>query len=149
MESRSNEPIEVLAILKEESNLPFSAAQKEWRLRLARDYDDAEEILGEGSVEVIVSDYWIDGGHTWRDLLQEKPAKPVRPLVIVVDRNADEAMWVEVLTHGAFDLLKSPLDFAELERTLSAASRTLRPTLMPARGAGTREDTSKKHAAAA
>jgi DNA-binding NtrC family response regulator len=118
----TNEPVNVLAILREGKNV-FAEQPGEWRLRFAHDFEEAEAILQEGSIEIVVSDYRIDTRHSWRDLLQERSA-----VVIVVDRNADEAMWVEVLADGAFDLLRKPLDTAEVDRALSAACRTIRKT---------------------
>lgn len=149
MRSHTNEPIDVLAILLEENNPVFAGVPGEWRLRFARHYEEAEAILQNGSVEVLVSDYRIDERHSWRDLLGERSAEIAPPLVIVVDRNADEAMWVEVLSHGAFDLLRSPLDRAEVDRALSVASRTLRPTPMPTRSTADSKDAPTKNAAAA
>lgn len=149
------EPVDVLAILREEDyQAQFAEAPGEWRLRSASNYEEAEAqaILQEGSVEVIISDYRINDRHSWRDLLQKMPAEMSPPLVIVADRNADEHMWVEVLAEGGFDLLRKPLDRAEVGGVLSVACGGLRqPVSVPGgrTGAGEEESAPNKRAAAA
>ena len=142
MKSPTNEPLDVLAILLEENNQAFAGALGQWRMRFARDYEEAEAILQEGSVEVIVSEYRIDGRHLWRDLLKTRSGIS-QPLVIVVNRNADERMWGEVLAEGAFDLLRESLDRTELHRVLSEASMTMSDRRK------TPEDSTRKERAAA
>lgn len=146
-------PIDVLAILSgERDQAQLVDAPGEWRLRFVRNYEEAQAILQERTVEVIVTDYRIGDRHSWRDLLEDRSTAIPPPLVIVVDRNADEGMWIEVLTEGAVDLLSKPLNCTELHRVLSDASRCLRePTTMPDRRATTGEEdgTRNKRAAAA
>lgn len=109
-------------------------------------------ILQETTVEIVVSEYRIDDRHSWRDLLEDKSIAIPPPLVIVVDRNADDGMWVEVLAEGAFDLLRKPLDRAELGRVLSVAHSHLREPIKMQAGhtsAAEGESAPKKRAAAA
>jgi FixJ family two-component response regulator len=120
-------PIDVLAILSgEQDQAQLANAPEKWRLRFVRSYEEAQAILRERTAKVIVTDYRIDDRHSWRDLLENRPSAIPPPLVIVVDRNADERMWIEVLTEGAVDLLSKPLNRAELYRVLSDACRRLR-----------------------
>jgi FixJ family two-component response regulator len=44
-----------------------------------------------------------------------------RPRLIVVSRHADERLWAEVLSQGAFDLLSIPFREEELAFTIGSA----------------------------
>ncbi len=150
MKSLTGKPCDILALVRERHDqTQLINLGEQWRLRFAGSYEEAEAILQGASVEVIVSDYRIDDHHSWRDFLKKEPAAST-PLVIVVDRNAEEAMWVKVLAEGAFDLLRKPLDRAEVDRALSGACRTLRqPTVMlTGRTADSGEGSTKEHVGA-
>lgn len=116
--------INVLAVVMEASEktqVLRAAHDSEWNLRFVPDLTAAESVLREMTVDVIISDSHIDEGHSWRDLLitMRDIAEPAA--LIVADRHPDDALWVEVLNEGGFDLLAEPLDWAELRRAVSVA----------------------------
>lgn len=149
----TSKPVSVLALLVEQDDrAQFINASDELacRLWLAHNYQEAKVILQERSVDFIVSEYRIDDRHSWRDLLEDKSIAIPPPLVIVVDRNADEGMWIEVLTEGAVDLLSKPLNRAEVSRVLNVACRRLREQMMmPASRTTSEEDSAHNKRAAA
>ncbi len=153
MSPHAKGPIDVLAILSgEQDQAQLVDAPGEWRLRFVRSYEAARAILQEQAVEVIVTDYRIGDEHSWHELLEDRSTTSLLPLVIVVDRNADDGMWIEVLTQGAIDLLSKPLSRTELHRVLRDAQRCLRePTTMPDKRRTTVEEdgTRNKRATAA
>lgn len=54
----------------------------------------------------------------WRQLVEDRESLP---LVVVVSRLADDALWQEVLRAGGYDVLRLPLEKRELGRVLEVA----------------------------
>ena len=60
----------------------------------------------------------------WKSLLAEMDQLPLRPVLIVASRLADDRLWAEVLNLGAFDLLLAePFEPEEVLRVTESAWR--------------------------
>lgn len=62
----------------------------------------------------------------WRKLLQASADLPFPPLLVVVSRLADEALWIEALSCGAYDVLMKPLSAANVRRVAALARQCWR-----------------------
>ena len=100
--------------------------QSKWRLHRASSCQEAWRILHQTPIDVIVTERSFPGGLTWRDLLDEVSAMREVPPVIVTARAVDDAIWAEVLSAGAFDLLPKPLDPEEVRQVISLSWRGAR-----------------------
>ncbi len=68
---------------------------------------------------VICDDQLKDGD--WRLALQAVMKAGFPPLLIVASRIADEHMWAEILSLGAYDLLAKPYDASEVIHAVGSA----------------------------
>jgi DNA-binding NtrC family response regulator len=94
-----------------------------WRVHSARTYQEAEAILRENRVEVVICcESIFPDGHSWMELLDVAQTMKPPPPMIVADRLADNWLWAEVLRLGAFDLLMKPFDATEVFRVVSLAA---------------------------
>jgi CheY-like chemotaxis protein len=57
----------------------------------------------------------------WRDFVHVVHALPQHPSVVLFSPFADEALWVEVLEEGVWDLLSEPFDATEVRRVVMLA----------------------------
>lgn len=73
--------------------------------------------------EVVVCEQDLTPG-CWKEVLDQVTILPDPPPLIVTARLADERLWAEALSMGAFDVLAKPLDSTETMRVISAAQRT-------------------------
>lgn len=117
-------PIPVLAISScEKLQRAFrSVDTQKLSLTPVRSLKDAIESYETAKCRVILCDAELPDGH-WKQLVDhcrdsEEPAS-----VVVVSRLADERLWQEVLSHGAFDLLPVPIEAPEMLRVLELAAR--------------------------
>ncbi len=69
---------------------------------------------------VVVTDTNLSDG-TWRDLVDAARQQPDPPAVVVTSRHADEALWTDVIEHGAFDLVSVPGESSEFLRVVGLA----------------------------
>jgi DNA-binding response OmpR family regulator len=60
---------------------------------------------------------------SWRNVLRSVNASAARPLLLVVSRHADEALWAEVLNLGGYDVLLKPFETPEVVRVVGMAWR--------------------------
>ncbi len=88
-----------------------------YRLEFADGIAAARRALRGQALAVVVADADGDGGAAWRTLLRKRG----RRYVVVMSRQADEAMWMEVLDKGGVDLLPKPFVPKELRRVVEAA----------------------------
>jgi DNA-binding NtrC family response regulator len=78
-------------------------------------------IAQRGRLPIVVCDRDLpDGG--WRQLLEETESLPSPPKFIVFSRLADEELWMEVLSAGGHDVLRTPFDAREAYRVVRFAS---------------------------
>ena len=86
----------------------------------APDIREAREKLLRGSYGVILTEAQLPDG-AWRDVLELESEVGVFPAVVVTSRLADDRLWAEVLSLGAYDLLVQPFDQGEARRILANA----------------------------
>ena len=91
-----------------------------WLIRESHSLQSAALILEEHRIPVLISERDLRPG-TGRDLLNQTAGLPNPPCVIVACRQADEELWAQALSAGAYDVLAKPFDTAELKRTLGDA----------------------------
>jgi DNA-binding NtrC family response regulator len=68
---------------------------------------------------IICQDHLPDG--SWQDLQSAVATLPEPPNVLVLSDTMDEGVWPEVLNLGAYDVLVTPLDKAEVLRLTGLA----------------------------
>ena len=96
-----------------------------WNLLEAFTMKEGLAILARQSQVVVICDTVLpDGG--WRELLRHTLRNPVPPPVIVAADQADEALWMEVLNCGAYNLLSRPFQDQEVFEVVSRAWMRLR-----------------------
>ncbi|HBY61441.1 MAG TPA: hypothetical protein DEH78_16590 [Solibacterales bacterium] len=91
-----------------------------WPVRTAASCAEAERVLGERNVAVMLCDCDLPDGD-WRRALELANQLPEPPLVVVTSRLADDRLWAEVLNLGGYDLLVKPFDCTELRRVVELA----------------------------
>ena|SRR5690348_2262352 len=97
-------------------------ADAPWLIRESHSIRSAVMVLEECRIPVLVCDRDLPPG-TWKDLLEQLAVLSSPPCVIVSCRQADDALWTEALTAGAYDVLAKPFDASELRRTLFEAAQ--------------------------
>ena len=85
------------------------------------DLAGAQAVIDKFHPRLVVCDTEIEGRGSWRDLLIAQGAAPGFAL-IVVSRQADEALWAEVLNLGGSDVLDKPFAVDEVKRALGLES---------------------------
>jgi DNA-binding NtrC family response regulator len=99
----------------------FSAFR--WTMHRALTLPSAMSFLAERHAPVVICERDLAPG-TWKDMLDGAVAMPQSPYVIVTSRLADEHLWTEALTVGAYDVLAKPFEREEVIRIVSLASRS-------------------------
>jgi DNA-binding response OmpR family regulator len=93
-----------------------------WNLYRAADLPTALSILEKHPVPVVLCSEKLNGA-TWKDILKAVDRFPNPPVVLVHAVQADDALWMEVLNSGAYDLLRTPFTTEEVLREISQAGR--------------------------
>jgi DNA-binding response OmpR family regulator len=95
-------------------------ASSNWRLLEAANVEAVRAALSANAVGVVLCDSGLKEG-CWKLLLNTLEELPRPPLLIVASRNADDALWSEVLNLGGYDVLPQPYESREVVRVLSHA----------------------------
>jgi len=115
--------INILAILptpEDRAALKAIARQSGWNLGIAEALRQARLLIDKQPAGVVLCDCRLpDGG--WQDALRELQQRRLEPLLIVVSRLADEGLWAEVLNLGGYDVLATPLEPWEVNRSVRLA----------------------------
>jgi DNA-binding response OmpR family regulator len=93
----------------------------EWQLHFTCTLEETRTALRAFPFTVILSEGRLADGHCWKDILHTLHNISNPPALIVADRLADEALWVEVLNLGAYDLLTKPFNAREVLHAVSTA----------------------------
>ena len=93
-----------------------------WTLHHATDIPTALSFLEKHPVPVVLCSKELNGA-TWKDMLKAVERFPNPPAVLVHAVQADDALWMEVLTSGAYDLLRTPFITEDVLRVISLAGR--------------------------
>jgi DNA-binding NtrC family response regulator len=88
----------------------------------ARDLVSARSLLQQHDFAAVVCEQDLMPG-TWIDMLQDIKAMPNPPSLIVASRLADDRLWVEALSLGAWDVLATPFDRNEVIRSVRSGSQ--------------------------
>lgn len=91
-----------------------------WLIRESHSLRSALMVLEEYRIPLVICERDLHPG-TWKDLLEQISTTSDPPAVIVACRQADERLWAEALSAGAFDVLAKPFNCSDLQRTLSHA----------------------------
>jgi DNA-binding NtrC family response regulator len=94
-----------------------------WIFHCVPDLSRAIQFLGKNLVPVIVCSEELPGGDTWKDVLAAVRRFPNPPDVLVYTAQADDRLWMEVLSSGGYDLLQVPFDRDEVLRLINLAAR--------------------------
>lgn len=97
-------------------------ADAPWLIRESHSIRSAVMVLEECRIPVLVCDRDLPPG-TWKDLLEQLAVLSSPPFVIVSSRQADDDLWTQALTAGAYDVLAKPFDASELKRILFEAAQ--------------------------
>jgi DNA-binding NtrC family response regulator len=109
----------VLAIIEDDElrcELQNLLRDSPWKVETARGLDEAATLLRSSAYGLVAT-----GGKHWRAIVKQAHWLTPAPRVIVVERAADEHLWLEVLQHGVYDLVALPLDRREVMRVLALA----------------------------
>lgn len=107
--------------------------QQQWKLYVTATLRGAVALLRKTPVPVVLTERDLPQGD-WSDLLVQTRDLPVRPLVVVASRLADEHLWAEVLNRGGHDVLPTPLRETEVLWVLRHAFGITKPAGRPAGG---------------
>ena len=106
----SDEPVTILAVASAAllEQLRRILSHRRWSLMEASTIAESRVILRKRNFVVVVCDAVLpDGG--WRDLLRQTRRFSLPPPLIVAADHADDSLWMEVLTVGAYTLRGKPL----------------------------------------
>jgi CheY-like chemotaxis protein len=121
-------PVDVLAVDDDRSGLRAVATMlREWgyRWRTASSAEEALEADRDSPADIVLSD-WSMPGMNGLELCAALKRREQPPYVILVTAFADQASLLEGARGKADAFLAKPIDLAELEARLSAASRLVR-----------------------
>lgn len=116
-EQRRYRILAVVADAATRRGLEEAVAQSQWDVEFVYRVEQAKGRLREGSVPVVICEGPGSGVGDWRSLLLTETA----PLVVVISRLADDALWQEVLRAGGYDVLEVPFARQDLFRVLEVA----------------------------
>ena len=92
-----------------------------WQLQFACTLEETQTALRAFPFTVILSEGRLSDGHCWKDILHTLHNMSNPPALIVADRLADEALWVEVLNLGGYDVLTKLFNAREVLHAMTTA----------------------------
>jgi DNA-binding NtrC family response regulator len=107
---------------KDCASLRSIMAHTNWIFHCVPDLSKAIQFFEKNPVPVIVCSNEFPGG-TWKAVLAAVRRFPNPPDVLVYTAQADDRLWMEVLSSGSYDLLPVPFNRDEVLRLISLASR--------------------------
>lgn len=92
-----------------------AALPANWRILGARNFSEGVSLLRAQPVALVVAECDL-GECSWAELLDEIRAVDWSPAprLIGISRRADERLWADMLSRGAYDLLLKPLHHSEV-----------------------------------
>jgi DNA-binding response OmpR family regulator len=94
--------------------------RSKWKLYQADGLRSALAVMRTREIGVVICERDLSPG-TWIDMLEGLRLSQDAPPLIVTSRLADERLWSEALSLGAYDVLAKPFERAELVRSVSLA----------------------------
>jgi DNA-binding NtrC family response regulator len=101
-------------------SLRMIVGHSKWILFHTRDLASTLETLAEHEIAVLICEANLLKG-TWTDVLEKIRFLPEAPSLIVTSGRADEHLWAEALSLGAWDVLAKPFDRIEVIRSIQSA----------------------------
>ncbi len=95
-------------------------AHTKWQVFFARSWREAQRVLAQTRVAVIICERELEDG-SWKTVLGETGSQPGAPTLIVTALTVDDVLWAEVLNLGCYDLLMKPFDASEVFRVVGLA----------------------------
>jgi DNA-binding response OmpR family regulator len=95
-------------------------ATSRWLLHPTATLESALQLLRENVFPLVIAERDMLPG-SWKDVLEAMRKLPKPPLLIVTSRLADDCLWAEALSLGAYDVMAKPFDIQEVVRVLSVA----------------------------
>ena len=112
--------LSVSPIEEDNSSLEAIIGHSRWTLLKADKLPATLDLLQRHDVSVVLCERDLMPG-TWIDILKHIQPTPRPPYLIVTSKFADERLWVEALSLGAWDVLAKPFDRSEVIRTVKMA----------------------------
>jgi DNA-binding response OmpR family regulator len=110
---------------KEFEGLSEILRHSRWRLFRATGCQDALSLIAKHRTPVVLcADELADGD--WRRLWADLDDQPQPPRLIIASNRADDRLWSEALNLGAYDILSTPFEPAEVFRVISLAWQSSR-----------------------
>jgi hypothetical protein len=113
---KRNEVLLVCATAEAGDTLTGILRKDRWAVQPAQSAEEALDHLSRHTIPVVICESSLPDGD-WKDLLSKAPR------LIVTARNADDALWAEVLNLGGYDVLAQPFDEGEVSRVVASAGR--------------------------
>lgn len=114
----------VSSIEEDQGTLRTIFAAPEWSWEAVPTIAKARSRLARGGVpSVVICECHLSDGD-WKHLFRETERLSQPPKFIVSSRLADEDLWVEVLSAGAYDVLPTPFDPHEVSRVVRGAAES-------------------------
>ena len=102
---------------EDHSSLQAIISHSKWMLFKARDLVSTLAKLKQHEIAVLLCERDLLPG-TWIDVMEHVKAMPNAPSLIVASRLADDRLWCEALTLGAWDVLAKPFHLTEVIRSV-------------------------------
>lgn len=118
-----NRPISILVVSSEIGNrnsLRNILDREGWKTTCASAVGECEEVFASQRIDLVFCDRGLADG-TYRDILAMTCSKSPRVRLIVTSRLADWDEYLEALDNGAFDLIASPSQAADIIRVINQA----------------------------
>lgn len=118
-----NKPISILVVASEIGNrnsLRDILDREGLKTICASAVGECEAVLADQSIDLVFCDRGLADG-TYRDILAMTRSKSPRVRLVVTSRLADWEEYLEALDDGAFDLIASPSQAADIIRVINQA----------------------------
>jgi DNA-binding NtrC family response regulator len=130
--------LSVSPFVEDHSSLQRLISHSKWMMYDTDSVSSAMAILDQSEIGVVLCERDLPAGN-WRNMLERTRYLPSAPSLIVTSRHADDSLWADALSCGAYDVLGKPFDQREVVRSVSLAwrhwldARRNRPGAMSAR----------------
>src|SRR5689334_12047671 len=127
LSASSTYPEHISILVVSPHSTAFSALRQilhhcQWDITHVKAVSEAQRHLSQRAASVIVCERDLPDG-CWKDVLKAANNLHDPPMLLVVSRYADDALWAEVLNLGGYDVLLKPFDKAEVARVVGMAWR--------------------------
>ena len=120
-----NKPISIVVVsseIRKHNSLRDILDREGWKTTYASTVGECGEVFSNQNVDLVFCDRTLADG-TYRDVLAMTRSKTPRVRLVVTSRLADWEEYLEALDNGAFDLIASPSQTAEIVRVVHEARR--------------------------